>query len=212
MPSRQELLPFPMETGAQGRDRAALASSKLRAQRAKDTRLRNVSFTHETRGSEAARKQWSTRQQQYQGPGSQEHGPDRSPCFSQGDWGTGTGGQARDEITQNAEPCRSREGDWLTEQAGSKEQEGHGERSGERKKESQSRETGGRGARDQLFYRGFEALRCLEAGLEGRTRRGASLAAASSAPSSSCCRTSPWRASDPSVAGFGELAASSRSF
>jgi len=52
--------------------------------------------------------QGTAARQQHQGPGSQEHGPDRSSSPKGGTGtgtGTGTGRQARDEITRKAEPC-----------------------------------------------------------------------------------------------------------
>lgn len=67
------------------------------------------------------------------------------------------------------------------------------------KRRRKDRRTGGR----ERNTRPAEALRCLEAGLGGRTRRGASRAAASSAPTPPCCRRCrvvvfACRAADPS--------------
>jgi len=90
-----------------GRDRTALGSKKLRPQGPR-TRLQNVSHTRREDGRQQSPSaplfpklgQGTAARQQHQGPGSQEHGPDRSSSPK-----GGTGRQARDEITRKAEPC-----------------------------------------------------------------------------------------------------------
>lgn len=203
------MLPFPMEQGLRVGDRQGQDSSRIQELAA--TRAKNAPpecFTHETGGSEAAKSKRAFVSQAWTRNSSEAAAPRpwfprtraRQELFSQGKGGTGTGRQARDEITRKAEPCLlvGKETD-SSRQAGLEIRE----LSEEHPRKTEEGD-GGEGS-----TRPAGALRCLEAGLEGRTRRGASRVAASSAPSSPCCRASLVGFADPLVALVSLLVASS---